>query len=137
MTAEWDLDPSTLGTLEEGIGMDHEDAAALPMKVGKANVVDYARRAFAQLDDALQALEADQFGDVRTSVIEFEICNGEVRKAPGKQTTLAADLTFHLSHVNRHLGMIEALRGLLDEEGSITARGVHANRIRSPPTSQR
>ncbi len=75
---------------------------------------------FAQLDDALQTLEADQFGDVRTSVIEFEIYNGELRKAPGKQTTLAADLTFHLSHINRHLGMIEALRGLLDEDGSIT-----------------
>jgi hypothetical protein len=120
LAAEWDLDPSTLGTLEEGSGMDHEDAAALAVQVGQAKIVEYATRAFAQLDDALQTLEADQFGDTRTSVMEFEIRNGALRKAHGKETTLAADLMFHLSHVNRHLGMIEALRGLLDADGSIT-----------------
>ncbi len=121
LAAEWDLDPGTLGTLEEGSGMDHEDAAALPVKVGKANVVDYAKRAFAQLDDALQTLDAEQFGDARTSVMEYEIRNGQINKARGKETTLAADLAFPLSHINRHLGMIEALPGLLDEDGTITA----------------
>lgn len=120
LAAEWDLDSSTLGTLETGVGMGHEDAASLPNTVGKANIVEYARRTFALLDDALRSLESDRFGDVRPSVMEFEVRNGEVHKARGKETTIAADLAFHSSHVNRHLGMIEALRGLLNQDGSIT-----------------
>lgn len=120
LATAWDLDSSTLGTLESGSGMAHEDAAALPPKVGKANIVDYAKRSFALLDDALQSLDTDLFGDVRPSVMEFEVRNGKLYKAKGKETTVAADLAFHFSHVNRHLGMIEALRGLLDQDGSIT-----------------
>ena len=121
MAAEWDLDPRTLGTLEEGSGMMHEDAAALPRKIGKPALVDYATRVFAAFDAGLDELTADAMRATRTSVMEYEIRDGKVYKAPGKETTLAADLGFHLSHANRHLGMIEALRGLADQEGTITA----------------
>ncbi len=120
LAAEWDLDSSTLGILEQGGGMTHDDAASLPQKVGKTNIIDYAKRSFALLDEALQSLDTDRFGDVRLSVLEFEVRNGKLYKARGKETTIAADLAFHFSHVNRHLGMIEALRGLLHRDGSIT-----------------
>jgi len=121
MAAEWDLDPRTLGTLEEGSGMTHEDAAALPRTIGKPALVDYATRVFAAFDAGLDELTDDAMRATRTSVMEYEIREGKVYKAPGKETTLAADLGFHLSHANRHLGMIEALRGLADQEGTITA----------------
>ncbi len=45
----------------------------------------------------------------------------EVSDAPGVETTVAGDLGFHLSHANRHLGMIEALRGVLGIKGTATA----------------
>lgn len=120
LTTAWDLDLSTLGTLESGSGMPHEAAASLPKKVGKATIVEYAKRSFARLDDALQSLDVDRFGDMRPSVMEFEVHDGKLYKARGKETTVAADLAFHFSHVNRHLGMIEALRGFLMQDGSIT-----------------
>jgi hypothetical protein len=35
LAARWDLDPSTLGTLEEGSAMDFELAAQLPRRIGR------------------------------------------------------------------------------------------------------
>jgi len=121
MAAEWDLDPGTLGMLEDGSGMTHEDAAALPRKIGKPALVDYATRVFAGFDAALAEWTLEEMQATRASVMEYVIRDGKVYKAPGKETTLAADLGFHRLHANRHLGMIEALRDLADQEGTITA----------------
>ena len=38
----------------------------------------------------------------------------------GKRAPLADSLTRHLAHVNRHLGMVEALRGLRGGHGTAT-----------------
>lgn len=51
--------------------------------------------------------------------MEYEIRDGKVYNAPGKATTLTAELGFHFSHANRHLAMIEALRGLADQDGTM------------------
>lgn len=120
LVAAWDLNPATLGTLEDGSGMTHDDAAALPHRVGKTALIDYATRVFAALDSAVSELTPEQCRSTRRSVMEYEISNGKIYKAPGKETTLAADLGFHLSHANRHIGMIEALRGVLGQEGTIS-----------------
>ena len=38
----------------------------------------------------------------------------------GDETEVAEMLLNHLSHADRHLGMIEALRGVLGEQGTAT-----------------
>jgi len=49
-----------------------------------------------------------------------DIVYGVMRPAAAPETTYIADLMFHIVHANRHLGMIEALRGLLDMNGSVS-----------------
>ena len=50
----------------------------------------------------------------------YNVADGTIRRAPGAETTVAADLAFHMSHTNRHLGMMEALSGLLERRGTVT-----------------
>jgi hypothetical protein len=50
----------------------------------------------------------------------YTVEDGRIWRAQGKETTLVADLAFHLSHTNRHLGMMEALGGLLERKGTVT-----------------
>ena len=38
--------------------------------------------------------------------------DGVMQYAPAQESTLFADIMFHLTHSSRHLGSIEALRGL-------------------------
>jgi hypothetical protein len=120
LAQQWDLDPRTLGTLEDGSGMEHDAAAALPRRIGRDALIDYARRAFAATDMALGDLEPEQLLEARSSIQEYLIANGGITRAPGRDTTLAADLAYHFSHANRHLGMIEALCGLRGTSGSVT-----------------
>jgi hypothetical protein len=46
---------------------------------------------------------------------------GILEVAAGARVPVGADLMFHVTHANRHLGMIEALRGVLDLRGTATA----------------
>lgn len=119
---QWDLDRSRLGTLEEGSGMDFATAAMLPQKIGKDALLAYVHEVFDRTNQTLDSLKPDQFAERRSSVMEYayNVADGTIWKAQGAETTLAADLGFHLSHANRHLGMIEALSGLLERKGTVT-----------------
>lgn len=121
LASGWGLDPERLGILETGAGMADDDAAVIP-RVGKVALLDYARRAFRAADDAAVqlALVAD---DDRNSIQEYTIDRQqrEVAASAGARVPVVADITFHLSHANRHLGMIEALRGVLELRGTATA----------------
>jgi hypothetical protein len=118
----WDLDPATLGTLQEGSGMDFDVASELPRHIGRDALLGYARRVFAVTDEALDKLLPAQLQATRESVMQYSytVEDGKIERAPGKETTLAADLLFHVSHTNRHLGMMEALGGLLERKGTVT-----------------
>jgi hypothetical protein len=117
LSSRWGLAPTTLGDLQTGVGMTSEDAAALPANVPTEALREYARRAFGAVDAAIGALSGRQLGEGRNSIME----QAEVTAAaPGPETTVSADLGFHLSHASRHLGCIEALRGLLDRPGTAT-----------------
>jgi hypothetical protein len=122
LAEQWDLDPATLGTLQEGSGMSFVDAAVLPRRVGKDVLLAYARQVFAATDEAVTTLRPEQFLEPRQSVMEYryDVTDGRIWRAPGAETTVAADLAFHVSHANRHLGMIEALSGLLGGKGTVS-----------------
>jgi len=121
LAAQWNLDRKILGTFEEGSGMDVDRASALPQKIGKNPLLDYARRVFTLADTAVSGLRPEQLPQARSGIMDYEVVDGRIRPVPGKTTTIAADLIFHISHANRHLGMIEALRGLLGKKGTATA----------------
>jgi hypothetical protein len=122
LAERWDLDPATLGTLEEGSGMALDASTALPRRIGRDALLAYAMQTFAATDAVVADLRPDQFLEQRSSVMEYkyDVTDGRIWRAPGAETTVVADLAFHLSHANRHLGMIEALSGLLNKKGSVT-----------------
>jgi hypothetical protein len=112
LALRWELDPATLGPIQGGEGMEHRAAAALPQQIGQASIADYARRSFAfynGVGDDLTPLALDR---MRPSPYAYKGTeDGRVIADPTKESTLGSDLVQHLSHVSRHLGMIEALRG--------------------------
>jgi hypothetical protein len=109
LAARWDLDPATLGRVETGIGMSYDDAEALPRTIGREALLDYARRVMGAVDEAVAALTPEQFAMTRPTA-----------STRGGEGPVAGDLFLHLSHAGRHLGMIEALRGLLGRDGTAT-----------------
>ncbi len=82
----------------------------------------YARQTFAATDEAFSRLRPEQFLQARPSVMEYtyDRSTGNIWRTTGAETTVAADVAFHMSHANRHLGMIEALSGLLARKGTVT-----------------
>jgi hypothetical protein len=100
LATQWGFDVSALGWRDTGMEMGLEEAHALRMP-SKAVLLDYAQRSFAavtrlitQLDDDILAVRFASELESGTPVIE------------------SAVVTW-LSHNERHLGMMECLRGLL------------------------
>jgi len=120
LAAQWHLDPKTLGTFEEGSGMSFEDAAALPGKIGRKILLDYAERVFALANGAVARLRPEDLLWIRRGIMDYEVRDGKIFPLPEKETPVAADLIFHISHASRHLGMLEALRGLLQRRGTVS-----------------
>ena len=112
LAARWGIPPAALATdvlggdAQAGVGLDDDASAALPLPA-KELLLEYARRAFAAADEAVAAVD-DADLPVRCTDLYGE--RGSVGKV----------LTVHLTHANRHLGMIEALRGVQDLRGTAT-----------------
>jgi len=106
LAEQWGLDAGTLGPGSTGMGMDDDASAALPLPE-KERLIDYSRRAFAAMDEAV-ALVGDE--DLSESCIDQY----------GGRTSVGSAVLSHATHVNRHLGMIEALRGVLGVRGTAT-----------------
>jgi hypothetical protein len=103
---------ASTGYGQTGMGMGHTAAAQLPLP-GKEPVRDYARRAFAAAEAAFSALEDDQLA-MRGRDLMY--AGYQERERSVGEAMLA-----HLTHASRHLGMIEALRGIvLERAGSVT-----------------
>jgi hypothetical protein len=113
MAEQWGLDPKDLGILESGMEMALEVAATIPVVAGKKRILDYAERVFEQIGLSIQGLSMDQLNQPRNSVRAYARVEGKLVPAKPAQTTTGADLVFHLNHASRHLGSIEALRGVL------------------------
>ena len=99
-----DVDLGGYGGTGEGLGDDASAALPLP---GPDEVIGYAVAAFRAFDAVLGRLTEEDLG--RTVVDMY-----------GDETDIAEVLLNHLSHADRHLGMIEALRGVVGERGTAT-----------------
>lgn len=97
------IDASDGGT---GTGLGDDQAAALELP-GTGELLAYASEAFALLEDAVEQLLDGRLTlrpDNRESRVE----------------SIEALLFAHLTHVNRHLGMVEAIKGLQGMHGTAT-----------------
>ncbi|HKW08138.1 MAG TPA: DinB family protein [Candidatus Dormibacteraeota bacterium] len=105
LNARWGWVAGSAGHRDSGTGM--EDEAADHMRFpDKDEVVDYAREAFAFVRTAIEAVPADQMLGVA--------------KDDKDGDTYIDNILIYFEHLNRHLGMIEAIRGLQGGKGSAT-----------------
>jgi hypothetical protein len=96
-----------LGEEATGMGLDDDASAALPLP-RRDEVASYAQEAFAAAENVLRGVEED----------ELFLPTGDFY---GEGDWVVLDhFGWHLTHASRHLGMIEALRGVLDVRGTAT-----------------
>ena len=82
-----------------GMGLDDDVSASLPLPA-KSVLLEYATRTFAAADRAAAAAATE------------EIFAAPCTDLYGRTNPIGSVVIGHLSHAGRHLGMIEALRGL-------------------------
>lgn len=104
LTTKWGFTATRAGAIPEW--WPDEEAATLPFP-GRDQLATYLRGAFSDLEQAIGSL------DDETILREADNLHGEA--AP-----LEDSIIRHLSHISRHLGMIEALRGLRGGHGTAT-----------------
>ncbi len=105
MAARWGF-PENLRKGDTGMELPEEEAALLPFP-GHGALATYLRGAFNDLEQAIETLDDK-------SILQ------EADNLLGETAPLEDSLIRHLSHVGRHLGMIEALRGLRGGHGTAT-----------------
>jgi len=109
LAARWGLGSVSLGFGETGLGLDDDASMKLPLPVNDT-LLDYAERSFARANEALDSLDDSQFHQVRP----------DRYGTYWKEHVLGSAMLNFLTHVNRHLGMIECLRGALGQRGTAT-----------------
>ena len=98
--------PKELGAGGTGMELGDDEAAGLPFP-GHSELATYLRGAFNDLEQALSGLNDE-------SIL------GPADDLFGTPAPLADSVVRHLAHINRHLGMVEALRGLRGGHGTAT-----------------
>ena len=107
LAESWGLIPSDLGQAETGAGMGDDMSATLGLPPRDV-ILDYVRRAFSAADEAVSSLSEGSFQRPRYS-------KGHEEEQPIGYIVVRA-----IAHNNRHLGMMEAIRGLLGMPGTAT-----------------
>ena len=105
LTTKWKF-PAEQGKGDTGMSLPDEQVALLPFP-GRDQMATYLRGAFSDLEHALAELDDE-------SILR------DADDLLGAEAPLADSLTRQLSHASRHLGMIEALRGLRGVAGTAT-----------------
>ena len=106
LAVQWGLANAELGYRDTGMGLSDATAQALSLPDG-ATLVAYATRTF---DAAAQA----------TLAVDDERFTTPGRDPLGREITVGGAVLNHLLHLGRHLGMIEALRGVMGLHGTAT-----------------
>jgi hypothetical protein len=108
---QWLVGSDRMGFAALGVGIDEDTSAQIPL-VGKEPLVRYAQHAFEALDRVLEGLNDTDFG---------HRCP-DLMYVPGRvpDRNVGEAIIRHLGHASRHLGMMEALKGVLGEHGSAT-----------------
>ena len=104
--AKWGLDPARLGLGENGSTVNADVARRLPLPT-KPELLAYANRVLAETDQALAAVDDAAFARV-------------VAAWDGEPMAIGFLVTDSLEHLSRHLGMIEALKGVQGLAGTAT-----------------
>ena len=108
LAERWGLARLDLGQFGgTGAGVDDDASAALPLPA-IAVISDYLAATFQSLESVLARIDDDR-------VLERRVVD-----LYGDTETIGDVILNHLSHADRHLGMIEALRGVLGERGTAT-----------------
>lgn len=103
---DWGFDERSLGTWGVGSQMSDEEAQELPLPT-LARVIGYARSTFEVLERRFAEIDDDTFD---TPFIDWH----------NNDTTVGDAAIGYIAHANRHLGMIEALRGMRGQTGTAT-----------------
>jgi hypothetical protein len=101
--ARWGLPVGHMGRLDTGTDLDDDSADRLALPE-KATIIAYARQVFGRVDEIVAALPPDRL---------FSVLPGDP-----DGDTYAQNVVIYLEHVARHLGMIEAIRGLQGSRGT-------------------
>jgi hypothetical protein len=102
----WGLD-GTLGIEGTGSGLDDDASSALALPA-KEEVVSYAREAFASAEEVLRGVRDDE---LLLPSADFDDEGGWV---------VLDHFGWHITHGARHLGMVEALKGVQGVRGTAT-----------------
>lgn len=112
LPTRWGFDTAGLGVAETGMTMSDDIAATLPLPA-KEILLDYMRRAFTAADQAVQAIDEEDFAAAEQPQ--------PITAGIWAEGSTVADAIFtHLCHENRHLGMIEGLLGQQIGSGTAT-----------------
>jgi hypothetical protein len=94
----WDMAEAHLGEGDTGTGLSDDEATGVALPA-KDRVEEYARSSFAAFEDMLDSLTE---ADLEKPTVGHD----------SQHRSAHALILSHLMHLNRHLGMIEALKGI-------------------------
>ncbi|MDG0866091.1 hypothetical protein GKO46_03285 [SAR202 cluster bacterium JH702] len=103
---EWGFDGVDLGMWGAGSGLGNESGQSLPLPI-VAKVRSYATEAFDLLEKRVAKLDNDTF-------------DAQFTDWHDNDTSVGDAMVGYLAHANRHLGMLEAISGVLGKDGSVT-----------------
>jgi DinB superfamily len=107
LAERWGLAGMALGDFgETGAGLDDAASASLALP-DRDEILRYVGGTFREFERVLARIDDDT---LERRVVDLY----------GDESTIGDVLLNHLSHADRHLGMIEALRGVLGERGTAT-----------------
>ncbi len=122
ISQKWSLVPSKLGVFESGMGQKHHDALETVIRTGQAAIIKYANDVFDACKTRIGKLSEDDFDKAYLGILDYgyDLTTGKVWASDPKESIVAQDMVFHASHGSRHMGMMEALRGLLGSAGTLS-----------------
>ncbi|MGH2539636.1 MAG: DinB family protein, partial [Actinomycetota bacterium] len=107
LAASWGISGGS-GTYETGWGLDEDASATLPLP-GRAEVVGYAEAAFRAAEEVFASIRDDELFDRTGNFYDDE------------EWTVLDHFGWYTGHSSRHLGMIEALKGVAGLRGTVTS----------------
>ena len=110
MAIRWDMETASLGYAQTGMSMD--DKTAMTLRIPRKDLLlDYARRAFALAEQAVETITDNEFYKI------YETHHGE----NWHDGHIGPIISTWMTHDSRHLGMIECLVGVQGIHGSADA----------------
>ena len=107
LPSHWGWDSAKLGAWETGMGMDEGVSAQLELPP-KSEIERYARASFHALDASV--------GDLDEETVGTPLKSGKTNEM--KDATIGSWIVSILVHANRHLGMIESMKGASGRRGT-------------------